>query len=129
MRKSATWVILRESDKKFLLIKRWDWARNHQGKWFFPGWMADKWETPEQNVIREIFEEVWLKFFPEKIIHEYKDEQVERTRFIWKATWQVKIQTKECDWFWWFSYEEAIKLPIAFEWVEHIHHLKENKYI
>ncbi len=128
MKKSATWVILRE-DKKFLLIKRSNEARNYHWHWFFPGWMSEPWETPEQNVIREIFEEVGLEYFPEKLIHEYKNEKVERTRFIWKATWQVKIQVEECDWFGWFSYEEALKLPIAFEWVEHIHHLKENGHI
>ncbi len=128
MNKAATWVIIRE-DEKFLLIKRWDQTRSSHRKWFFPWWMANLWETPEENVIREIFEEVWLKFFPEKIILKYKDEKVERTRFIWKATWEVKVQIEECDWFGWFTYEEALELPIAFEWVEHIHHLKENGHI
>ena len=128
MRKAATWVILRE-DGKFLMIKRGSWARSYPWTWFFPWWMCDPWETPEQNVIREVFEETWLNFVPEKIIHEHKTPEVERTRFIWKATWQIKIQDEECDWYAWFSYEEALKVPIAFEWIEHIKHLKENWHI
>ena len=128
MRKAATWVIRSKCLKKFLLIKRWDWARTYPWYWFFPWWMAEEWETPEENVIREIKEEVWLDFVPEKIIHEFKNEEVERTRFIWTASWQVKIQEEECEWFWWFTVEEALKLPIAFEWKEHIEHLRKNNY-
>ena len=127
MFKSATAVIL--NDNKFLLIKRGKNLKSSPGKWFFPGWRCEWSETPEENAIREVREDTGLTFDLNSLILEYKSDTTHRHRFIWTATWIISIQEEEVDDYGWFTYHEAIKLEIAFEWVEHIHHLKENWHI
>jgi 8-oxo-dGTP pyrophosphatase MutT (NUDIX family) len=63
-----------ECNGKILLLKR---PKNHKfhGTWIEPGWKIDQWETPEEAMIREVFEEsgiliskwqatqIWTKYF------------------------------------------------------------------
>jgi len=49
-----------ECDWEVLLLQQAP-HKNSPGKWLEPGWKLDVWETPEQAMIRETFEETWIQ--------------------------------------------------------------------
>ncbi len=115
-------------DQKILLIKRSNYTKVFPEYWACPGGRADEGETPEQNVIREVKEEINLEFEPKELIKKgrYKDRAL--FRFYGTCSGEVKIQEKEVtDWNW-FSYDDALKLNLAFDYREVIEILHE-KYL
>jgi mutator protein MutT len=105
-------------DKKILLIKRSNYTKVFPEHWACPGGRADEGETPEQNVIREVKEEINLEFEPKELIKkgQYKDRELYRFYGTWSG--EVQIQEEEvADWNW-FSYDDAIKLKLAFDYRE-----------
>jgi len=63
---AASGIILK--DKKILLIKRSNYTKVYPDFWACPGGRAEPNETAEQNVIREVKEEVNLDFTPTEIL-------------------------------------------------------------
>ena len=110
-------------DKKILLIKRSNYTKEFPNNWACPGGRADEGETPEQNVIREVEEETNLKFKPKELIKtgQYKDRELYRFYGTWSGN--IKIQEEEITEYKWFSYNEAIKLKLAFDYREIIERL------
>jgi len=105
-------------NKKILLIKRSDDEKAFPGYWAGPGGKANEGETPEQAVTREAKEETNLEFKPKELIKigQYMDRPLYRFYGDWSG--DVKIQEEEiADWKW-YSYDEAIKLKLAFDWRE-----------
>lgn len=107
----CTWIIIQ--DKRVLLIKRSKNKNVYPNFWAFPWWRQEESETLEQTTIREIKEEVWLDFEIEKLYNERVSEKWYFHDFIWKASGIVILQVEECDWYWWFNYNETTSLPIA----------------
>ncbi|WP_084737619.1 NUDIX hydrolase [Nocardiopsis flavescens] len=65
---SVTGVVVRPEDGKVLVIKRAD-----DGRWVPPGGILELKETPEQCVIREVFEETGIKTKPIRLTGIYKN--------------------------------------------------------
>ncbi|MBO0877407.1 MAG: UTRA domain-containing protein [Pseudonocardia sp.] len=64
---SVTGVVVRP-DGRVLAIKRED-----DGRWVPPGGVLELAETPEQGVVREVFEETGIRVEPERLIGVYKN--------------------------------------------------------
>ncbi len=116
-------------NKQILLIKRSNYTNVFPEYWTCPGGRADEGETPEQNVIREVKEEVNLDFDPKELIKKgrYKDRELFRFCGTWSG--EVQIQEKEVtDWNW-FAYKNAIKLELAFDYREVIELLHKKRLL
>jgi len=110
-------------DKKILLVKRSDYTPTFPNTWACPGGRADNNETPEQAVIRELKEELNLNFKPVKLFKKGKWKNRRLYRFLGEWDGKIKVQEEEIDDFGWFSYEEAVKLNLGFDYKEIIEKL------
>lgn len=119
---AASGIILQ--DKKILLLQRSTYTQNYPGFWGCPGGRAEKGETAEQNVIREVKEECNLDFLPTEIIKTgvWQDRNYYRFLGNWSGT--IKIQEEEVTDFNWFTYSEAMKLNFSFDYKEIVELLK-----
>ncbi len=113
---AASGILLK--DKKILLLQRSNYTQNYPGFWGCPGGRAEKNETAEQNVIREVKEECNLDFSPSEIIKTGVWQNRKFYRFLGKWSGEIKIQEKEVVNYGWFSYDEAIKLDFSFDYKE-----------
>jgi len=124
---AASGIILK--DKKILLIKRSNYTKIYPECWACPGGRAETGETAEQNVIREVKEEVNLSFTPTKIL----TTATWQNRFLYRflGTWEgaIKIQEEELTEFGWFTYKEAKQLNLAFDYANVLDLLREKKLI
>ena len=124
---AASGIILK--DKKILLIKRSNYTQIYPEYWACPGGRAEAGETAEQNVIREVKEEVNLNFKPTKIL----TTATWQNRFLYRflGTWEgnIKIQEEELTEFGWFTYTEAKKLNLAFDYANVLDLLREKNLI
>jgi ADP-ribose pyrophosphatase YjhB (NUDIX family) len=114
MKNVWSWIIIQ--DKRILLIKRNKNKKTLADFWALPWWWQEWDETPEETTIREVKEEVWLNFEIESLFCESPNEEVQELHhynYIWKAVWKIVLQEEECDWYWWFNYEETKYLPIV----------------
>jgi 8-oxo-dGTP diphosphatase len=103
-------------DKKILLIRRSDYTNHFPGHWTCPGGRAEPGESPEENVIREVKEEVGLDFTPQEIIGRGRYQDRDLYRFIGRWSGEVLLQQEEALEWGWFSYQEALDLPLAFDY-------------
>ena len=97
--------------------------------WACPGGRAEPEETPEQAVAREVEEEVGLKFNATRLFAIGKYENRYLYRFLGNWFGNVKIQEEEVAELGWFSYEEAIKLKLSFDYKEIIEKLRNENII
>jgi len=112
MRKIWSWILI---DKfwRSLLIKRKYNKRSNPNYRAYPWWWNEENETMEETTIREVKEEVWLDFKPTKLFLENINWKNHLFRYLWEYSWKIIIQEEECDWYWWFSYDEIKKLKIS----------------
>jgi len=124
---AASGIILK--DKKLLLVKRSNYTQIYPEYWACPGGRAEPGETAEQNVVREVKEEVNLNFTPTEIL----TTATWQNRFLYRflGTWSgtVKIQEEELTAFGWFTYNEAKELDLAFDYGNVIKKLKNRNLI
>jgi len=124
---AASGIILKE--QKILLIKRSNYTKIYPGFWACPGGRAESNETAEQNVIREVKEEVNIDFKPTEIL----TTATWQNRFLYRflGTWSgtIKIQEEEVTDFAWFAYEEAKQLDLAFDYLHVLDLLRERNLI
>ena len=113
---AASGIILQ--NKKILLLQRSHYTQNYAGFWGCPGGRAEKGETAEQNVIREVKEECNLDFIPHQIIKTGIWQDRKYFRFLGEWTGDIKIQEEEVLDFNWFKFNEAIKLNLSFDYKE-----------
>lgn len=113
---AASGIILNEH--KILLIKRSNYTQIYPKFWACPGGRAELNETAEQNVIREVKEEVNLDFFPTEIL----TTATWKNRFLYRflGTWsgEIRIQEAEVTDYNWFTFTEAKKLELAFDYAK-----------
>jgi len=112
LRKIWSWILI-DKNKRILLIKRKYTKKNNPNYWAFPWWWNENNETMQETAIREVKEEIWLDFVVTKLFLEQKNSSNNLFRYLWKFSWKIIIQEEECDWYWWFNYEEAKKLLIS----------------
>lgn len=103
---------------RILLIKRRFDKKDFPNKRAPPWWKKELRETIEEAAIREVKEEVWVEFYIDKLFIQESflldnwERNIFINRYLWKHKWDLKIQESECDWYWWFYYEETKKLNI-----------------
>ena len=118
MRITTAAIILR--DKRVLLIKRSDYSRVYPSTWVCPGGRAEGNETPEQAVIRETKEEIGLDFRPTRLFEKkkYSSEARHFTGHQFLGTWKGEPRPCEeevADWNW-YTYKEALRLDLGFNY-------------
>lgn len=130
MRLAAGWIIIKE--KKILLIKRSNYTKSFPGFWTIPSGRQEGNESAEKLAIREVKEETWLDFEPVTLFHESVVENswsnVLAKRFLWNFSWVIKIQEEEADWYAWYTYDEAMKLDLAFDYADVLKKLHKQNY-
>jgi ADP-ribose pyrophosphatase YjhB (NUDIX family) len=124
---AASGIILQ--NKKILLLQRSNYTENYPGFWGCPGGRAEKGETAEQNVIREVKEECNLDFSPTKIIKTGIWQNRKYYRFLGNWNGEIKIQEQEVSDFNWFNYNQAIKLNLSFDYKEILQLLYTKNYL
>lgn len=124
---AASGVILKE--QRILLLQRSHYTENYPGFWGCPGGRAERNETPEQNVIREVKEECNLVFKPTQILKTgiWKNRSFYRFLGEWEGT--IKIQEEEVTAYGWFNYAEACALQLSFDYKDVIDILHSKKYL
>jgi len=124
---AASGIILQ--DKKILLLQRSNYTKNYPEFWGCPGGRAEKDETAKQNVIREVKEECNLNFSPTSIFKTgvWQDRNYYRFLGNWKGN--IEIQKLEVLDYNWFTYNEAIKLKLSFDYKEVIQLLYKNQLL
>lgn len=129
MKFASIWIII-DNNKRLLLIKRSYKSKIYPSLWAIPWWRWNENESPEDIVIREIKEEVWLNFEPENLYLEEISEIwwiiTKIHKFLWKHSWTIIIQENECDWYGWYNYDEIKKLDLAFNHLELVECLKND---
>ena len=113
---ASSGVILK--GKKILLLQRSNYTRNYPEFWGCPGGRAEKGETAEQNVIREVKEGSNLNFSPTAILKKGIWQDRNYYRFLGKWNGKIKVQELEVLDYNWFTYNEAIKLKLSFDYKE-----------
>jgi len=116
-------------NKRILLIRRSDYTSVFPGFWACPGGRAEPGETPNQCVIREIKEETGLDFEPLELLMTGIWQDRKLYRFIGPWSGEVKVQPEEIDDWNWFSFEEAKRLKLAFDYNEVIELLHSKEII
>ncbi|MBN2043306.1 MAG: NUDIX hydrolase [Candidatus Aenigmarchaeota archaeon] len=124
---AASAIILK--DNKILLVKRSDYTKTFPKTWACPGGRGDEGETPEQAVVRELKEEVNIDFKPRKLFKTGKYKDRDLFRFLGDWSGNIKIQEEEITEYNWFSYEDAIKLDLGFDYKEVIEMLHKEHLI
>lgn len=124
---AASGIILKQ--KKILLLKRSNYTERYPGCWGCPGGRAEEGETAEQNVIREVKEECNLDFIPTKIIKTGIWKEVKYYRFLGDWSGKITIQEEEVAAYNWFSFSEAIKLDLSFDYKEILETLHNQKLL
>ena len=124
----ASPIIIKEEEgiKKVLLIKR---AKEpFRGNWQLPGGKIEQGETSEEAVVREVIEEIGLKFKNIKFVKDYDHYYPElNEHYFFKAfigivgeenntieeiNKEIKLEPKEATEFNWFSKKELKKLKL-----------------
>ena len=124
---AASGIILQEN--KILLLQRSNYTKNYPEYWGCPGGRAEKGETAEQNVIREVKEECNLNFSPTSILKTGVWQNRNYYRFLGSWDGEIKIQELEVLDYNWFTYDEALKLKLSLDYKEIIDLLYKNKLL
>jgi len=113
---AASGIILQ--NKKILLLQRSNYTKNYPKFWGCPGGRSEKGESAEQNVIREVKEECNLNFSPTSILKTGVWQDRNYYRFLGNWNGKIEIQELEVLDYNWFTYNEAIKLKLSFDYKE-----------
>jgi len=111
-------------DKLLLLTKRSNYTKVFPQTWACPGGRGEPGEIPEQTIVRECKEEVNLNFKPTRLFDKGKYNEYDLFIFLGEWSGTVKIQEEEITEYSWFSYEDAIKLKLGFDYkngIEKLH--------
>lgn len=121
-------------ENKILLLKRSSNKSTYPDHWTFPsGGIEEGDENIAETVQREVKEETGLEFTPTEKFNFY-DGSVNGTRYfalVHLGTWKgdIDIDKSEASDYDFFTYEEAIKLPLAFSYKQVLEDLYEKKLL
>jgi 8-oxo-dGTP diphosphatase len=116
MTHAAFAVILK--DNQVLLVMPPDWVSQFSGHWNFPGGVVENGESPEEGVKREVLEETNIICDIKEQLATDHNEKFNTSIAIYKAAYvsgEVKIQEQEISKAQWFTIEDAICQPLAFD--------------
>lgn len=101
--------------------------------WTLPSWKQEGDEKAEEVAIREVKEEVGLDFVPTELFHSsvlsYNDTYIKTFRYIWTYSWVIRLQEEEAQWYGWYTFEDALKLELAFDYKDLIKKLHIQHYL
>jgi len=113
-------------NKKILLIQR---GKNCHFPlmWAGPGGRLNLNERPEEAAARETKEEIGLSFEPgELFLQSMLDPHVEIFYYMGKHEGEINPDKNEINNWGWFSYEQAMQLPLAYHYPEILKTLKKT---
>jgi ADP-ribose pyrophosphatase YjhB (NUDIX family) len=103
---------------QILLVKPPDWVSQFSGHWNFPGGVVEDGESLENGAEREVFEETNIVCSVKVLLDTAYNEKFDTSINIFKANYvsgELAIQEKEISEAAWFSIEDALSLPLAFD--------------
>ena len=110
-------IMLINEEKEILLVKR-NKSSVEWWLWSIPWWILEQDETYDDAVVREIYEELWIKIAS---FHKFTTIQISEydvQYFYWniesKLIKKIQIDHNELSWFAFFSKIDALKLDLAF---------------
>ena len=121
MPKATVAAIITPGDDKpdvILLTKRN--VRPFQGYWCLPGGHIDDYETAEKAVVREVMEETGLHFISPVFLYYFNEvfpqHQFHAIALAFYGTGRgnAELMPDEVDEIAWFSLDEALSMPLAF---------------
>ncbi len=124
---AASGIILQ--NQKILLLQRSNYTQHYAGYWGCPGGRAELGETAEENVIREVKEECNLDFIPTKIVKTGIWQDRKFYRFLGNWSGEIRIQEEEVIDFNWFTFNQALKLDLSFDYKEIIELLHKSNLL
>lgn len=116
MKRGAFAAILK--DNHILLVKPPEWVSQFSGHWNFPGGVVEDGESLEKGAEREVYEETSVHCSIEKLLDTAYNDKFDTTISIFKASYisgELAIQEKEISEAAWFTIEDALSLPLAFD--------------
>lgn len=122
---TAAFGVITNSTNQILLVKLAEPFRNAH-MWNFPGGVIENGEDIQAGLEREILEETNTKVTVTELLDTFDTEDPENTIHIFTCNYisgVLKYQTEELEDIGWFSYEEALKLPLAFNAKDYIERL------
>lgn len=107
---------------RILLIQRGTTAPTYPEEWAGPAGLREDGETPEEAAAREAAEEISIRFQATTAFYDGELNGRKLSYFLggWEAPAQLTVQTNEVAGYGWFSFEDALKLRLAFRWREAI---------
>jgi mutator protein MutT len=114
---TCAFAIIKNEDGKILLVQIAPPYRDNH-KWNFPGGVIELGENIKQGLIREVLEETNINSNIDKRIDSFVTQNPENEINIFTGTYvkgHIKIQPVEILDANWFTVEEALKLPLAFD--------------
>ncbi|MEI6639142.1 MAG: NUDIX hydrolase [Chlorobium sp.] len=114
-----------------LLTKRS--VRPFQGHWCLPGGHIDDYETAQDAVVREVMEETGLRFtrpiflaFFDEIFPEHNFHAV-ALAFYGRGTGAPELMPDEVEEIAWFTLDEALAMPLAFNHLQILQRYAEHR--
>lgn len=107
-----------QKDDKILFVKPPDWVSQYSGHWNFPGGVVEENESLEDGAAREVLEETnTVCSIHNLLLSDYND-KFDTSIAIFRAEWisgEVKVQSSEISDTAWFTAQEALRQPLAFD--------------
>jgi len=116
---------VRVDEPRILLLQRGATAPTFPECWAFPAGIREEGESLEQAVRRETKEEVGVTFKPRMLFFSgaWKNRHLHYYTGEWKAPKALRPQINEVAGYGWFSFKDALGLPLAFRYREVIKNL------
>lgn len=116
-------------NKKIFLQKRAKTVSRFPGFWGFPGGKNDLGETPEIACVREVKEEINLDFQILSLFHHNSDDSGQVYSYLGKESGVINLQEEDVEKAEFFSYSEAIELPLAFSYTKIVLEKLKNEHL
>ena len=107
-----------QKGNQILLVKPPEWVSQYSCHWNFPGGVVERGESLENAAEREVLEETGIHCAVEKLIDSAYNKKFDTQIHIFTAAYvsgELSIQENEISDAGWFTPEEAVRIPLAFD--------------